>query len=261
MTTMTYALPDSMTMLRRQLKHMLRYPSLTLQLLMMPILFLLLFVYVFGGTLGDGIGGPSGGRSAYLDYVAPGILLMTIASAVMGTSISVAMDMTEGIIDRFRTMAIARVSVLTGHVLGSMVQIFICTAAVLGVAIAVGYRPQAGVADWLALIGAFALIAFALTWLTVAAGISAKSVETASNTPMPLVFLPFIGSGFVPTESMPGWMQWFADYQPFTPYIEVTRGLLSGTGVEQSDVVLTFAWSIAIALFGYTAARIKFNRR
>ncbi|WP_026922624.1 ABC transporter permease [Glycomyces arizonensis] len=261
MSTMTYALTDSATMLRRQLKHMARYPSLTFMLIAMPVVFLLLFVYVFGGTLGDGLGGPSGGREAYIGYVVPGILMMTIAGAVQGTSISVAMDMTEGIVDRFRTMAIARVSVLTGHVLGSMIQILLGLVVVLGIALAIGYRPNAGPADWLALLGVFALIAFALTWLTVAAGISAKSAETASNTPMPLMFMPFIGSGFVPTDSMPGAMQWFADYQPFTPWIEATRGLLDDTGTDGTDLALTVAWAAAIALLGYLIARAKFNKR
>ncbi|GAB3649253.1 ABC transporter permease [Glycomyces tarimensis] len=261
MSSLSYALTDSATMLRRQLKHIARYPSLTGMIIGMPVVFLLLFVYVFGGTLGDGLGAPSGGREAYLAYVTPGILMMTIAGAVQGTAISVAMDMTEGIVDRFRTMAIARVSVLTGHVLGSLIQIMLGLAVVLGIAIAIGYRPEAGPAEWFALAGVTALVGVALTWLTVAAGLTAKSVETASNAPMPLLLLPFIGSGFVPTESMPGAMQWFADYQPFTPWIEVTRGLLDGTGATGSDVALTVAWALALALFGYLAARAKFDQR
>jgi ABC-2 type transport system permease protein len=122
MSTLPYALTDSATMVRRNLKRMMRYPALTVTLIAMPIVFLLLFVYVFGGTLGAGLGGPTGGRAEYVNYVTPAIILMTITGVVQGTAISVAMDMTEGIVDRFRTMAIARVSVLTGHVVGSLIQ-------------------------------------------------------------------------------------------------------------------------------------------
>src|SRR3981081_4636457 len=154
MTTVTYAVRDSRTMLRRNLRHMTRYPSLTLMLVGIPIVFLLLFVYVFGGTLGAGLGGassgPAGGRAEYANYVAPAILLMTVAGAVQGTAISVSMDMTEGIIDRFRTMAISRASVLTGHVVGSMIQTLASTPVVIGVALLVGVRPTAGLPEWIA---------------------------------------------------------------------------------------------------------------
>ncbi|MCH7232051.1 ABC transporter permease [Glycomyces sp. L485] len=261
MSTMSYALTDSMTMLRRQIRHMGRYASLTLMVIGIPVVFLLLFVYVFGGTLGDGLGGITGGRAAYLAYVVPGVLMMAVAGSAQGTSLKVAMDMDEGIIDRFRTMAISRVSVLTGHVLASMIQILLAITVVLGIAAAIGYRTGAGVADWFGLLGVFLLISFAITWLTVAAGITAKSPETASNTPMPLMLLPFMGSGFVPTESMPTAMQWFAEYQPFTPWIEVTRGLLDGTGAAGSDIALAVSWAGAIALFGYLVARAEFDRR
>ena len=207
---------------------MLRYPSMTLMLVGMPIVLLLLFVYVFGGTLGAGLGGVSGGRADYVNYVAPGILLITVAAAAQGTAISVAMDMTEGIIARFRTMAISRASVLTGHVLGSMIQTMLSMAVVIGVALLVGFRPTAGPVDWVAAIGVLAMITFALTWLSVALGMVSKSVETASNLPMSLMLLPFLGSGFVPTDSMPAGVRWFAEYQPFTPVIETLRGLLTG---------------------------------
>ena len=190
-------------MLRRQLRRMLRYPSMTAILVGMPVVFLLLFVYVFGGTLGAGLGGPSGGRAAYVDYVAPGILLLTVAAVAQGTAISVAMDMTGGIIARFRTMAISRASVLTGHVLGAMIQTMLAVAVVTGVALLVGWRPTAGPVEWIAAIGVLAMVSWALTWLTVALGLVSESVETASNLPMPLILLPFLGSGFVPTDSMP----------------------------------------------------------
>jgi ABC-2 type transport system permease protein len=264
MTTLSYALTDSATMLRRSLRHMLRYPSMTLQLAGMPVVFLLLFVYVFGGTLGDGLGGAPGsstmgGRAGYVNYVAPGIILMTVAAAATGTAISVAMDMTEGIIARFRTMAIARASVLTGHVLGSMIQTMLGIGIVTGVALLVGFRPSAGPVEWIAAIGVLALITFAFTWLSVAFGLVAKTVESASNLPMPLVFLPFLGSGFVPTDSMPAGMRWFAENQPFTPIMETLRGLLMGTPIGSSGV-LAVAWSVGIGLASYLWAKRLFNR-
>ncbi|OUS95239.1 ABC transporter permease [Rhodococcus sp. NCIMB 12038] len=260
MTTMGYALSDSATMLRRNLRHMIRYPSVTVLLVGMPIVLLLLFVYVFGGTLGAGLGDPDGGRGAYINYVAPGILLMTVASAAQGTAISVATDMTEGIIARFRTMAIARVSVLTGHVVGSMIQTLISLVLVVGVAVLIGFRPTAGLGEWIAATAVLAMFTFALTWLSVAFGLVSKSVETASNLPMVLILLPFLGSGFVPTDSMPAGLRWFAEYQPFSPVIETIRGLLLG-GPVGSSAVLAVGWSAGIALFGYLWAKRLFNRR
>jgi len=260
MSTMSYTLADSATMVRRQIKHMRRYPALTLQLVGLPVVFLLLFVFVFGGTLGDGLGSGPGGRGAYVDYVTPGILLMAVAAVATGTAISVAMDMTEGIVARFRTMAIARVSVLTGHVIGAMIQTFVAVAVVLAVALAIGFRPDAGVVEWLAAAGVVAMLGFALTWLTVAMGLVSKTVESASNLPMPLTFLPFLGSGFVPTDSMPAGLRWFAEYQPFTPVIETLRGLLLGTGIGSSGI-LAVAWSAGIALVGYLWAKKLYNRQ
>jgi len=255
MTALSYTVSDSATMLRRNLRHMRRYPSLTLMLVGLPIILLLLFVYVFG-TLGAGLGGVSGGRAAYANYVAPGIILLTVAAAAQGTAISVAMDMTEGIIARFRTMAIARASVLTGHVLGSLIQ----TMLSLAVVVAVGFRPTAGPLAWLAAAGVLAMTAFALIWLSVALGLAAKSVETASNSPMFLMLLPFLGSGFVPTQSMPTGLRWFAQYQPFTPITETVRHLLLGGPVAR-DAIASAAWCAGIALFGYLWAKRLYARQ
>ena len=257
MTTMAHTVADSRTMFRRQLLHLRRYPSLTGMLIGLPVIFLLLFVYVFGGTLGAGLGG---GRSTYVNYLTPGILLFTVAGAVAGTAISVAMDMTEGIVDRFRSMAIARASVLTGHVLGSMVQIYIALAAVLGVALLIGFRPNATPLEWLAVLGVLTATAFALIWLAVALGMAADSVETASNTPMFLSLLPFLGSGFVPPETMPPGLRTFAEYQPFTPVIETLRGLLLGTGIGTSAVI-ALAWCAGISVLSYVWAKRKYNQR
>jgi ABC-2 type transport system permease protein len=259
MSTLTYAVTDSATMLRRQLRHMLRYLSMTLMLIGMPIVLLLLFVYVFGGTLGAGLGGPGGGRAEYLEFVVPGILLIGVALGATGTAISVAMDMTEGIVARFKTMAIFRPSVLSGHVLGSMVQTMLSLAVVTGVAVLIGFRSNATALEWLAAAGVLALIAFAITWLCVAFGLVAKTVEAASNLPQPLVFLPFLGSGFVPTDSMPAGLRWFAEYQPFTPVMDTVRGLLLGTAIGNSAVIAV-AWCVGIALVGYLWAKKLYNR-
>lgn len=259
-----HPLRDSATMLRRNLKRMLRYPSMTLMLVGMPVVFLLLFVYVLGGTLGAGLGaavpgGAAGGRAAYANYVAPAIILMTVAATVQGTAISIAMDMTEGIITRFRTMHIARVSVLTGHVLGSMIQTMISLAIVIGVALLVGFRPTAGPVAWLATAGFLVAVAFALVWLSVALGQVSKSVETASNLPAPLLLLPFLGSGFVPTDSMPAGLRWFAEYQPFTPIIETLRGLLMDEPIG-NNAWIALTWCAVIALAGYLWSKRLFNR-
>jgi ABC-2 type transport system permease protein len=260
MTTLAYTVSDSATMLRRNLKHAIRYPVLTLMVAGIPVVLLLLFVFVFGGTLGAGLGGVSGGRAEYADFLTPGILVLAVASGAQGTAISVAMDMNEGIIARFRTMSIARASVLTGHVLGALVQTMIGLAFVVGTALLVGFRPDAGVPEWLGVVGLLILVGFALSWLSVAMGLAAKSVEGASNMPMPLILLPFLGSGFVPTESMPAGLAWFAEHQPFTPIIDTLRGLLTGTPIGSSGV-LAIAWCAVIALTGYLWARAKYDRR
>jgi ABC-2 type transport system permease protein len=258
MSTLAYTVSDSATMLRRNLLHMRRYLSVTLILISVPVIFLLLFVYVFGGTLGAGLGGP-GGRGEYLAYVVPGILLMAVASGAQGTAISVAMDMTEGIIARFRTMAISRAAVLTGHVVGNVIQTLLAMAVAIGVALLIGFRPTAGPVAWIAAIGVLTMITFAVTWLSVALAMVSDSVATASNLPMPLMLLPFFGSGFVPTDSMPAGLRWFAAYQPFTPVIETVRGLLLGTPIGNS-AILAIAWSAGIALVGYFWALALYNR-
>jgi ABC-2 type transport system permease protein len=260
MSTISYTLKDSATMLRRELRHQQRYPSVTVMLVGMPVVFLLLFVYVLGGTLGAGLGGVSAGRAEYLEYVVPGILMIAVAAVAQGTAISIAMDMTEGIVARFRTMAISRAAVLAGHVAGAMIQSMIAAAAVTAVALAIGFRPDASGVEWLAALGLVAMIAFAFTWLTVALGMSAENVEAASNLPMPLLLLPFFGSAFVPTDSMPAGLRWFAEYQPFTPFIETLRGLLTGTPIGSSGLV-SVAWCAAIALAGYLWAKASYDRR
>lgn len=246
----TLVLTDSATMLRRRIKHLRRYPSLTIMLIGQPVVILLLFVYIFGDTMGTGLVGASGGRSEYLAYITPTILVMSVASVALGTAVSVATDMTEGIIARFRSMAIAQPSVLAGHFLGAIVQSLLAVAVALAVALLLGFRPDAQITQWLGLAGFVLLVAVAMTWLTVAMGLASGSVETASNTPMFLILLPFLGSGFVPTDSMPGAMRVFAEHQPFTPIIEALRSLLAGDPAG-SDIVTGIAWCVAVGVVGF----------
>jgi ABC-2 type transport system permease protein len=259
MTAYPVALVDSATMLRRNLRRMRRYPSLTLFIAGIPVVFLLLFVFVLGGTLGAGLGAVSGGRAEYTAYVLPGILLVTVAGAAQGTALSIAMDMTDGIIDRFRTMAIGRTSVLTGHVVGSVIQTLLALGIVMIVAVLIGFRPTTGPVEWIAAAGVLALAALAISWFSVALGMWPRDVETASNLPIFLVLLPFLSSAFVPTDSMPDGVSWFAQNQPFTPWIETVRGLLLGTPIGNS-AVLAVGWCVAISVVGYLWAGRLYDR-
>ncbi|WP_329518916.1 ABC transporter permease [Spirillospora sp. NBC_01491] len=256
MSTLALAARDSSTMIRRQLKRLIRYPSMTIQLVATPVILLLVFVYVFGGTLGAGLGG---GRGAYVDYVVPGILLMAVATAATGTAVMVASDMTEGIIARLRTMRIWRPSILTGHVVGAVIQQLLGMAVLIGVALVMGFDPKATAVEWLATAGLLTLFVVAITWLAVALGLKAQTPESASNAPMPLILLPFLGSGFVPTDSMPTALRWFAEYQPFTPIMETVRGLLLGTPIGNSAAIAT-AWCVGIAVVSYLWAKNTFNK-
>lgn len=255
MSTLTYAVHDSMTMLRRNLKHAIRYPAVGFGSALTPILMLLLFVYAFGDAIGAGIGG---GRDAYLEYLTPGIIIMGVAAGSMSTSIAVCSDMTEGIINRFRTMDITRSSFLTGHVIGSVIQTMACVVLVVGVALAIGFRSGATALEWLAAAGLLAAIAFAVTWLSVALGLISKTVESASNKPLLVQFLPFLGSAFVPADSMSPGLRWFAENQPFTPMTETLRGLLSGSEIG-NDGWISLAWCAGITLIGYAWSRSLFN--
>ncbi|WP_411719717.1 ABC transporter permease [Mycetocola sp.] len=258
----SHVVADSITMLRRNLLHIVRYPGLTIFTIGGPVVFLLLFVVVLGGTLGAGLPGmdPAGGREAYLAYVMPGILLITIAGTAGGAATTVSMDMTEGITARFRSMAISRAAVLAGHVLGNMIQAILAVALVLGVGWLIGFRPTAGPSEWLAAAGLIVSISYAISWLGVAMGMQAKSVETASNLPLLLVILPMLGSGFVPTESMPAGLQWFAEYQPFTPFIETLRGLLLSTPLGWNPA-LAIGWCVVITAAGYVWSMVIYERK
>ena len=257
--TGTYALRDSTTMLRRNMRHLQRYPGLSLFPILMPVVFLLLFVYVFGGTLGNGIV-PGGGRGTYINFLTPGMLLFTVAGAAQITAISVAKDMTEGIIARFKTMRIWRPAVLAGHVFSRLILTLISLAVTIAVALLIGFDPAAGPLRWLAAVGILVLLAIALIWLSVALGLFAKNVETASNIPMFLILLPFLGSGFVPVASMPAGLRWFAENQPFTPITNSVRSLLANQHVGSAGAK-AIVWCLAITAASYLWARYLYNRR
>jgi ABC-2 type transport system permease protein len=255
---------DVTTMVRRNLLRAVRYPGLTMFLVAGPLVMLVLFVYVFGGAFGAGVasGITSGaaGRAAYLDYITPAVLVITAASIVQSTAIGVAMDMTGGIVTRLRTMPVTSGAVLGGHVVGAVVQTLLAAAAVLGVAVVLGFRPGADAAGWLGLTGFFALFGLMLAWLAVAMGAAARSVESASNTPMILLLLIFLGSGFVPVDTMPTPVRVFAEHQPFTPVIETVRGLLAGSPVPATTVWTAIAWCLALTVLGWLWARTAYRR-
>ncbi|GHC83731.1 ABC transporter permease [Streptomyces flavofungini] len=260
MSSLSPAVRDSFTMLRRNLLHARRYPSLTLNVLLMPIVLLLLFVYVFGDVMSAGIGGGGADRAEYIAYLVPGILLMTIGGTPAGTAVSVTMDMTEGIIARFRTMAIHRGSVLIGHVVGSVLRAVISVVLVGAVAVAVGFRStDATVLEWLAAFWLLVLVTTAFTWIAVGMGLASPNAEAASNNGLPLIILPFISSAFVPVDAMPSWFQPIAEYQPFTPAIETLRGLLLGSEIG-NDGWITVSWCLGLGTLGYFWATSLFNR-
>ncbi|MFE2857235.1 ABC transporter permease, partial [Streptomyces lavendulae] len=196
---------------------------------------------------------------AYIAYVVPGLLLMTIGSTTIGTAVSVSNDMTEGIIARFRTMAIHRPSVLIGHVLGSVLQCVASVVLVAAIALAIGFRStDATPLEWLAAFALLVLFATALTWIAVGMGLASPNAEAASNSAMPLILLPLLSSAFTPVHSMPGWFQPIAQYQPFTPAIETLRGLLLGTEIGNNGW-LAVAWCVGLAVLGYLWSTAKFN--
>lgn len=257
--TLTDAVRDSTTMLRRNLRHTMRYPVGPMSTIAVPVVFLLLFVGILGDTMGAGLTGADGGRGDYLAYVVPGILLISIAGAAQGVAISVAMDMTKGIINRFRTMAISRASVLTGHVIANVLESLVALSLVLGLAVALGYSPEATAVDWLAVAALLTLISVAIVWIGVAMALVSKTVEGASNLPMPLMLLPFLGSGFVPTDTMPTAVRWFAEHQPFTPMMEAVRALLAGQPIGNAGTAAV-AWALGLTMIGYLAARRLYDQ-
>jgi ABC-2 type transport system permease protein len=223
-----------------------------------PVILLLLFVGVFGDALNAGMGGgPPGGN--YIDYVVPGILLMTVGYGGTTTALAVNKDMSEGIISRFRTMAISRTSVLTGHVVGAMTRTMVSIGLVIGVALTIGFRPAAGPVEWLAMIGVVALFVLALNWLGVAIGLAARTPDGVSSFILVVQLMPFLSSAFVSPDAMSPTVRWFVQNEPFTPIIDTLRALLLGTPVGDSAVIAV-SWCVGLALTGYLWARTLFRR-
>lgn len=252
MSATTYA--DSLTMLRRNFKHQQRYPVMAISGLFTPVFMMLLFVYVFGGAMLTTVG-----SSTYVNYLVPGILVMAVGASSAGTAIGICVDMNEGVIARFRTMAIARVSVLTGQVLGAVIRTMATLALVVGVALLIGFRPKASLGEWLLAVAVLLMLTLALTWLAVGGGLAAKKPEGANGFSLPLQFLPFISSAFVPTESMSPAVAWFAEHQPFTPVIDTLRGVLNGTPIGDSGW-WAIGWCTVAAVGGYLWSRKLYNR-
>ncbi|MFG1784567.1 ABC transporter permease [Rhodococcus oryzae] len=243
---------DSLAMLRRSLKHLLRSPDSMIMAVALPIMLMLLFVYVFGGAIDTG--------TAYINYVVPGIILLCAAFGASTTAVGVSSDMTEGIIDRFRTLPIAQSSFLTGHVLASVVRNLLTTAIVFAVALLMGFRPTSDPMKWLGVIGMIAAFVFALSYLSTALGLLAKNPEAAGGFTFVIMFLPYVSSAFVPAETMPTWLRWFAENQPITPIIETVRGLLMGTPIG-NNAWLAVAWCAVIAAVGFVWANVLYRNR
>ena len=254
-----YAVMDSVTMLRRDLRHSLRYPMTTVSGLMVPVVVLLLFDGVFGHTLKGGLGAALGRSGSYIGYLTPGVLMMAAGGTAEATAININTDMGEGIIARFRTMPIWRPSVLAGQVAGSVARTLATGALVLAVAGGAGFRPTASTLDWAAAVGLFTLLGLALTWLTVGFGLLAKTPAGANSLSLIPLFLPFVSSAFVSTASMPRGVRLFAANQPFTPVIDTLRALLTGGAIGDHGL-LAVGWCGVIAGAGYVWSVALYNR-
>ncbi|MGC4806649.1 ABC transporter permease [Micromonospora sp. DT233] len=246
-------LGDTAVLLGRSLRHVARSPDTIITTAIMPIAFMLLFVYVFGGAIETG-------SDSYVNYLLPGILLITIASGISYTAFRLFLDMQGGIFERFQSMPIARSALLWAHVLTSLVANLVSLAVVVGVALIMGFRTGAGVLDWLAVAGILMLFTLALTWIAVIPGLTAKSVDGASAFSYPLVFLPFVSSAFVPTESMPGPVRAFAEHQPVTSIVNAIRDLFAQRPVG-TDIWIALAWCAGILVVAFVLADAVHRRR
>lgn len=246
---------DTAVLTSRSLRHILRSPDTIITTAVTPIALMLLFVYVFGGAIDTGLD-----QGSYVDYLLPGILLITIASGVAYTAYRLFMDMQSGIFERFQSLPIARSGVLWAHVLTSLLANLVSLAIVVGVALLMGFRTGASLWEWLAVVGILVLFTLALTWLAVIPGLSAKTVDGASAFSYPLIFLPFISSAFVPTESMPAPVQWFAENQPVTSIVNTMRALFAGQPVG-SDIWVALAWTVGILIVAYFVSMAIYRRK
>ena len=250
----THAVGDTALLTGRSLRHILRSPDTIITTAVTPIAMMLLFVYVLGGAIETGSDEP------YVTYLLPGILLITIASGVAYTSYRLFLDLQGGIVERFQSMPIGRSAVLWGHVLTSLVANAVSLAIVVAIALVMGFRSGAGVLAWLGAAGILLLFTVALTWLAVVAGLSAKTVDGASAFSYPLIFLPFISSAFVPTDSMPAPVAWFAENQPVTSIVDTIRALFAQEPVG-SDIWIALAWLVGLLVIAYAVALAIYRRK
>jgi ABC-2 type transport system permease protein len=250
---MTQFVANTAALLGRSLRHVSRSPDTIITTAVMPIAFMLLFVYVFGGAI-------ESGSDSYVTYLLPGILLITIASGISYTAYRLFLDMQNGIFERFQSMPIVRSSVLWAHVLTSLVANLVSLVVVVLVALLMGFRSGAGVAAWLAVAGILVLFTLALTWLAVIPGLTAKSVDGASAFSYPLIFLPFISSAFVPTDTMPGPVRAFAENQPVTSIVNAIRDLFTEQPVD-GDLWAGLAWCVGILVVAYVVAMATYRRK
>lgn len=249
----THAVGDTRTLLGRSLRHILRSPDTIITTAITPVAMLLLFVYVFGGAI------ESGGEK-YVNYLLPGILLITVASGIAYTSYRLFLDLKGGIFERFLSMPIARSAPLWGHVLTSLVANLLSVGLVVLVALLMGFRTGAGVLAWLGVSGLLVLFTLALTWLAVIAGLAAKSPDGAGGFAYPIIFLPFVSSAFVPTEGMPGPVRWFAENQPVTSIVDTIRNLFAQQPVG-NDAWIAVAWCTGLLVLAYAVAMRVYRRR
>lgn len=247
-------LTTNAVMIRRSLRHSIRNVEALLMAILLPIFLMLLFTYVFGGAIASGTGGD------YVNYVVPGIILLCAGFGASSTAVDVATDMTNGIIDRFRTMPIKATAVVTGHVVASLVRNLIATCIVVGVALLVGFEPSAGMGEWLLALGIVTVFILTFTWLFAAIGLVTGSPAAASGYGFTLLFLPYLSSAFVPTDTMPSWLQGFANHQPITPVIESIRGLLSGMPIGDNGW-LAMLWCAGILVIAILWSAIAFTRK
>jgi ABC-2 type transport system permease protein len=253
MSATTHFVGDSTVLLGRSLRHISRSVDTIITTTIMPIAFMLLFVFVFGGAINAGTG-------PYVNYLLPGILVITIASGVAYTAFRLFLDTQSGIFERFQSMPIARSAVLWAHVLTSLVANLISVVVVVVVAVLMGFRSSAGLVAWLEVAGILVLLTLALTWIAVIPGLTAKSADGASAFSYPLILLPFISSAFVPTETMPGPVRAFAENQPVTSIVDAIRNLLAGQPVG-TDIWVALAWCVGILVVAYTFAMLAYRRR
>ena len=253
----THFIGDTVTLTGRSLTHILRSPDTIITTALMPIGFMLLFVFVFGGAIDTGQGV---GEGSYVTYLLPGILLITIASGIAYTAYRLFLDLQGGIFERFQSMPIARSAALWAHVLTSVVANLVSVVIVVGVALLLGFRSGAGPLEWLAVTGIVTLFTLALTWLAVIPGLTAKTVDGASAFSYPLIFLPFLSSAFVPTESMPGPVRWFAENQPVTSIVDAIRALLAQEPVG-AEIWIALAWCVGILVVTFVVATIVYQRK